>query len=100
MSLKALEATKDLGALKFGQVYNFEFDITNTLEKDMVINKIQVSCSSCTTATMDRKVRGNTTAKLKVIYTPGALGTTSKTVTIRYDKDQLLTVTFKGVVHE
>ena len=100
MSLKALEATKDLGTLKFGQVYNFEFDITNTLPKDMVIDKVQVSCSSCTTATMDKKVKGNSTAKLKVTYTPGVVGPTSKSVNIKYDKDQVLTVQFKGVVNE
>ena len=98
MSLKVIEPTKDLGEIQFGKVYTFEYDVINTLEKDMVINKIQVSCSSCTTATIGKVVKGNSTAKLKVTYTPGAVGSTSKHVTIIYDKDQILRIDFKGVV--
>lgn len=98
--LKAKEELKDLGTIKFGQVYNFEFEIENTLEKDMVINKVQVSCSSCTTATMPKKVKGKEKVIMKVTYKPGTTGTTSKWIDIRYDGDQVLRVNFKAAIDE
>ena len=98
--LKAKEVEKDLGIIKFGQIYNFEFDIENTLEKDMVINKLQVSCSSCTTATLPKKLKGLSKSKMKVTYKPGVAGTASKWIDIIYDGDQVLRVKFKAIVNE
>lgn len=89
----------DLGTITFGKVYDFEYEITNTLGKDMVINKIQVSCSSCTTATLPRKIKGGNSAKMKVKFTPGVVGNASKWIDIIYDTDQVLRVNFKAVVN-
>ena len=97
--LIAKEELKDLGTIQFGQVYNFEFDIENTLEKDMVINKVQVSCNSCTKATITKKIKGKEKATLKVTFTPGAVGSTNKWIDIRYDTDQILRVKFKATVN-
>jgi hypothetical protein len=97
--LIATEQLKDLGTVNFGQIQNFEFEIENTLEKDMVINKIQVSCTSCTTATMPKKVRGKEKVIMKVTYKPGAVGKTNKWIDIRYDGDQILRVNFKALVN-
>lgn len=91
--------TIDLGTIKFGQIYEFEYEITNTLGKDMIINKVQVSCSSCTKATMPRKIKGKQKAILKVTYTPGAVGNSNKWIDILYDGDQHLRITFKAVVN-
>lgn len=93
------EQLKDLGIIEFGKVYNFEFDIINTLGKDMIINKVQVSCTSCTKATLPRKIKGNESAKMKVTFTPGITGNTSKWIDIIYDNDQVLRVNFKAVVN-
>src|SRR5688572_29944964 len=89
----------DLGTINFGKVYNFEYEITNTLSKDMVIDKIRTSCSSCTSATLPKKIKGNSTAALKVTFTPGVTGNASKHVDVLYDNDQVLRVSFKAVVN-
>ena len=97
--LRAKEELKDLGTIQFGQVYNFEFEIENTLDKDMVINKVQVSCNSCTTATITKKIKGKEKATLKVTFTPGVTGISNKWIDIRYDTDQILRVKFKAIVN-
>ena len=97
--LRAIEEIKDLGTVKYGQTYNFEMEVENTLEKDMIINKLAVSCSSCTTATMDRKVKGLQKAKVKVTYKPGVVGNSQKWIDIRYDNDQVLRLNFKAMVN-
>ena len=89
----------DLGTIQFGKVQNFEFEFTNTLPKDMVINKIQVSCTSCTVATMTKKIKGNQSATMKVQYTPGAVGLSNKWIDVVYDGDQVIRVKFKAVVN-
>lgn len=99
MSLKAKEPTKDLGEIKLGQVYNFEYEIENTLPTDVKIDKVQTSCSSCTSAKIDSSIKGNSTNLLKVTFTPGVLGQTTKRVSIMYDKGSVLVVDFKGVVN-
>lgn len=97
--LTAKESTIDLGTLEFGKVYQFTYDITNSLNKDMAINKLQVSCTSCTEAKFVKSVKGNATETLKVTYTPGSVGNQSKWVDIVYDNDQRLRVQFKAVVN-
>lgn len=91
--------TVDLGVIKFGKVYEFEYEIANTIGKDMLINKVQVSCSSCTSATLPKKIKGNDTAIMKVKYTPGTVGNALKYINILYDNDQVLRVNFKAVVN-
>ena len=98
--LKANVEPFDIGEMKFGKSYDFTFEVTNELDKDMVINKIQVSCNSCTKATMPNKVKGNQTAKVNVKFTPGVTGNVSKWIDIRYDDDQVLRLKFIGVVNE
>lgn len=97
--LIASEQVKDLGVIEFGKVYDFEIEITNTLGKDMIVNKVQVSCASCTKATLPRKIKGNESAKMKVTFTPGITGNTSKWIDVIYDTDQTLRVNFKAVVN-
>lgn len=97
--LKVDKKEIDLGTIQFGKVYNFEYEITNTVGKDLKVDKLQVSCQSCTKATMPSKIKGNESAKMKVTYTPGAIGNTLKYVDIMYDNDQVLRVTFKAVVN-
>lgn len=92
------EEIKDIGNVVFGRPVTFEIEVHNTLEKDMIVNKVQVSCASCTTATMPKKVRGKESVNMKVTYKPGVLGNIAKWVDIVYDNDQLLRVKFKGVV--
>ena len=98
--LKSTIDVLDLGTLQYGKVYDFEFDIINSSPKDMSIDKIQASCNSCTKATMSKKVKGNETGKMKVTYTPGVTGTTSKWIDVVYDRDQVLRVHFKALVNE
>jgi hypothetical protein len=90
----------DLGMVKFGSPRTFEVEVTNTLGKDMPVNRLQVSCSSCTKAHLPTKIKGNETVMMKITYTPGIVGETSKYVDVVYDKDQVLRVKFKATVHE
>lgn len=89
----------DLGTIQFGKVYEFEYTLTNTVGKDMVINSLKPSCSSCTKASITKKIKGNDSAKMKVTYTPGAVGKALKSIDILYDGDQYLKVTFKAMVN-
>lgn len=91
--------TIDLGVLQYGKPHTFECLITNTLGKDMIINKVQVSCNSCTKATFVKKLEGNKEAPLKITFTPGSVGNQSKWVDVVYDSDQKLRIEFKAVVN-
>lgn len=97
--LKALEETIDLGTIEYGKVYNFHYEIVNESPKDLVINKIQVSCTSCTQGKFVNKLAAGAKDKLKVTYTPGSVGNQSKWVDVVYDNDQRLRVQFKAVVN-
>ena len=98
--LKVNQQLIDLGTIKFGKVYTFEYEITNTVGNDIPIDKVRVSCSSCTQATLPKKIKGNETVTMKVTYTPGVIGPTSKAVDVLYDGDQVLKVQFKAEVNE
>lgn len=97
--LKVDKEEIDLGTVQFGKVYEFDYEVTNTIEKDSVINKVQTSCSSCTKAAITKKIKGNETTKLHITYTPGAVGSANKKVTVFYDTDQVLVVKFKAIVN-
>jgi len=89
----------DLGTVQFGKVYEFEYEVTNTQAKDAVVNRVQASCSSCTKANITKRIKGNETVKMKVTYTPGAVGKSSKRIDVVYDNDQILKVSFKAIVN-
>lgn len=93
------KTTIDLGTLKYGKTYTFKYMVTNNSPKNMVINKLQTSCSSCTKATMSKLLKENQTTEMKVTYTPGSVGNQLKWVDIIYDSDQHLRVEFKAIVN-
>jgi len=97
--LKVNEEVKDLGTIQYGTVHSFEIEVENTTAKDVPINKVQVSCSSCTKATITKLIKGSSKEKLKVTFTPGVVGQTNKWVDLIYDGDQTLRIKFKALVN-
>lgn len=92
---------RDLGLVKFGQVVRFQYTLTNQSDEDVLVDKVRVSCSSCTVAMLSSmRIKAKSDATLKVNFTPGTLGKHKKHVDILYNKDKLLTVSFNAQSHE
>lgn len=90
----------DLGYIKFGNPTKFEYTITNNSDKDILINKIAVGCSSCTVAKVSNfRVKPNIPETISVNFTPGTLGKQKKHIDVLYE-DKTLRLEFNAVSHE
>lgn len=100
--LKVDEAEKQLGNLKFGKPHKFEYIITNSGEKTIVVTKLVLGCNSCTEASLVKQVLGvGQSTDLQVTFTPGATGLNSKNIIVQYsegEKAEHLNLTFKAIV--
>lgn len=84
------EQLKDLGDLKYGQVYKFNYKLVNAGDNDVHINKLQVSCSSCTTASINKKiVKPGEEVLVNVTFTPGTINKQRKHIDVLYDSTGL-----------
>ena len=73
----------DFGKIKQGVPVTTYFTITNISDKPIVIENATASCG-CTTPEWNREpIAPNATAKIKVGYNAGAMGTFTKPVTIK-----------------
>jgi Protein of unknown function (DUF1573) len=73
----------DFGKIKQGVPVTTYFTITNISDKPIVIENAQASCG-CTTPEWNKEpIAPNATAKIKVGYNAGAMGTFTKPVTIK-----------------
>lgn len=80
------EPIKDLGRIKFGQINRFTYKLTNVGDKEIVIKKLSVSCSSCTTASSTKKtVKPGEDTLINVTFTPGTIAKQKKHIDVLYD---------------
>jgi len=89
----------NLGNLKYGVPHKFSFILTNEGSTDILINSVQVGCSSCTTASLtSSKIKPKEETKVNVVFTPGSTGINNKSISVLYNKS-VLKLKFKAVVN-
>lgn len=94
------EKLKDLGSIKFGQVYKFNYKLVNAGDNDVTINKLQVSCSSCTSATSSKKlVRPGEEVIVNVTFTPGTVSKQRKHIDVLCSDGHGVRLEFIGDSH-
>lgn len=75
----------DLGTLKFGQTYSFNYTIVNKYPTKIKINKVFAGCSACTKVSIDRdEIMPDEEIDIKVSFTPGSTGVQKKYVNLAY----------------
>ena len=80
----------DLGTLKFGKPYNFNFIVKNDSRDSVELKKLSVGCTSCTKATCPVTTVGPTEeAIINVVFTPGTMGKQRKSVVVQYNDTSL-----------
>jgi len=99
--LTALEKDIDLGPLKYGEPFTFRYTLINRGDSSVFIKKLIKQCNSCTeahtsTTQLDPYGRG----LISVTFTPGHIGPTTKSISVMYNNDKELKLTFKANVHE
>lgn len=99
--LTATEPTKNLGSLKFGSPYDFQYEIVNSTDKMIQVDKVIVGCGSCTTASLHNKfIKPGDSAVLKATFTPGSTGNQLKTIQIKQKDGPVLKLEFTADVHK
>lgn len=99
--LRAHEQDIDLGALKYGVPFTFRYTLYNTGPETVVITKLIKQCHSCTEAqTSTMQISPGDPGYISATFTPGHLGSTKKSISVLYNNDQVLKLTFKADVHE
>ena len=99
--LVAVDTVKDLGKVKKGKAYPFQFTLKNNSETTITIDRISVGCGSCTKASTSKVSIGpGDTSKIDVIFTPGSTGTQQKFVNVQWNRDNLLKLTFTADSYE
>lgn len=93
-----------LGKLKFGVPFVFEYTITNNYPIGVTLDKMVASCSACTKLSIDKKfLEPREKARMTVRFTPGSLGAQTKHIKLyAYAGDAQLPVLdlkFKATVH-
>lgn len=74
-----------LGELKYGQPKDFTFDIQNESDKPIMVQKVVLSCGSCTKASINKqKIEPNGSAMVNATFTPGSTGIQSKKISVVY----------------
>lgn len=90
-----------LGDIKFGIPYEFSYKLYNISEQDVIINNIVEGCKSCTKTTISKNIiPSGGYAYLNVVFTPGTLGKTMKGISIIYNSDIELKLTFRANINE
>jgi len=90
-----------LGNIKYGQPQNFKYTLTNVSDKPIKVERLMVSCTACTTASMKKALlQPNETGEVDVVFTPGSLGVAKKSVTVVYTGNQTLLLNFNATVEK
>lgn len=80
----------NLGKLKFGKPYSFNFVVKNDGKEPATLSKISVGCTSCTKATCPTTIIPATQeATIDIVFTPGTLGKQRKSVVVHYNDTSL-----------
>lgn len=93
----------NLGNLKFGVPYKFNYVVTNKGHNKLIIKKILRGCASCTEAEVKQSLLvPNEQTTILVTFTPGSTGIQYKNITVVYDIEgedsHELSLSFKGKV--
>lgn len=95
------QPNKELGQVKYGKPYPFTYELSNTSNEVITINKIIVGCGSCTTAKTNKTTLSpGETSIIDVVFTPGSVGKQNKNINVKWNIDQLLKLTFTGESYE
>jgi hypothetical protein len=96
--LKLKESEFDFGKIPQGKPVYHYFEIVNTGDTPMNLDKVQASCG-CTTPEWDHEpIAAGATAKIKVGYNAAAEGNFEKYITITYNGNQSKQIIIKGMV--
>lgn len=99
--LRANEQDIDLGTLKYGQPFAFRYTLYNDGQSSVFIKKLVKQCHSCTEAfTSTTQIEKGGSGLISVTFTPGHIGKTTKSISVLYNDDKELKLTFKADVHE
>ena len=99
--LVAVDTVKDLGKVKKGSPYSFQFALRNNGQNEVIIDRISVGCGFCTKASTSKvKLGPGDTSNIDVIFTPGSTGTQQKFVNVQWNRDNLLKLTFTADSYE
>ena len=99
--LVAVNTVKDLGKIKKGSPYSFQFILKNDGQSSVLIDRISVGCGSCTKASTSKvNVNPGETSSIDVVFTPGSTGTQQKFVNVQWNGDNLLQLTFTADSYE
>lgn len=91
----------DLGKIKFGQPFKFNFTLTNTGKDSAIVTKLVTGCSSCTKASCRRTyVKPGSTTDIDVVFTPGSKGKQTKSVNVIYNHNENILLKFTAEVDD
>jgi hypothetical protein len=103
--IKAKNNDINLGDLKFGKPYKFNFVITNTGTEVYFISNVSVGCSACTFASLEKQtITPGENMNVNVEFVPGSRGINRKTITLTYEdisgKTDTLSLIFRATVND
>lgn len=82
---------ENLGELEFGKPHEFKYVLTNSSEKTVEIKQVALGCHSCTKVSYNKKsLLPGEIMELDVIYTPGSLGISIKSISVIYEQDNIV----------
>lgn len=98
--LTSTQPITQLGSIKYGKAKRFTIPVRNEGPRSIQIDKLVVGCGSCTKATLLKNtIDTEEEVLMNVVFTPGTTGQQTKTITIRYDNDQVLELQFTAEVY-
>lgn len=80
--IKVNKETHDFGKVKHNAPATYEFEITNTSDKPVVIANATSSCGCTVPEKPKEPILPGKTAKVKVVYNSATIGTINKDITI------------------
>ncbi len=83
--LQAANNDVNLGEVKMEKEYKFKYIVTNISQKAVQINKLTLSCGSCTKASTDKTLLApNQSTVVSIVFTPNSTGINKKRISIDY----------------
>jgi hypothetical protein len=91
----------DLGSIQHNRAHSFNFELKNAGDNPISINRVNVGCGSCTTASAtNNNLNPGETTLLNVVFTPASIGPQTKNVTVIWDEKYNLRLNFTATSHE
>lgn len=101
--LTAFKEEINLGNIRFGQPYDFVYEVENDSNEEIRVQKVVLSCGSCTKASINKqKIEPKGSAMVNATFTPGSTGVQSKKISVVYkdsqEQQKTLDLKFKATV--